>query len=172
MSWCRAQSGTFDQRFFFKVTVLSFGGALSDERSAGTGWPSYTPGRWVLMIMNAAVIWVVTLLVSETGNLLLAGLSWRLLPLTSHSFLFHRLWIWRRCTAPKLRARYGKPDSLNPEECNLQASRNIGVLLQLRNIHQEQKRIDTVCGLSSFWIKSLGQRETESQREANDFLGA
>jgi hypothetical protein len=36
-SWCRAQSGTFDQRsffsFFFKVTVLSFGGALSDERS-------------------------------------------------------------------------------------------------------------------------------------------
>jgi hypothetical protein len=33
MSWCRAQSGTFDQRFFFKVTVLSFWGALSDERS-------------------------------------------------------------------------------------------------------------------------------------------
>jgi hypothetical protein len=35
MSWRRAQSGTFDQRyiFFFKVTVLSFGGALSDERS-------------------------------------------------------------------------------------------------------------------------------------------
>jgi hypothetical protein len=36
MSWCRAQSGTFDQRsyvFLFKVTVLSFGGALSDERS-------------------------------------------------------------------------------------------------------------------------------------------
>jgi hypothetical protein len=34
MSWCRAQSGTFDQRFFFlKVSVLSFGGALSDERS-------------------------------------------------------------------------------------------------------------------------------------------
>jgi hypothetical protein len=33
-SWCRAQSGTFDQRFFFfKVSVLSFGGALSDERS-------------------------------------------------------------------------------------------------------------------------------------------
>jgi hypothetical protein len=23
MSWCRAQSGTFDQRFFFKITVLS-----------------------------------------------------------------------------------------------------------------------------------------------------
>jgi hypothetical protein len=34
MSWCRAQSGTFDQRYFFlKVTVLSFGGVLSDERS-------------------------------------------------------------------------------------------------------------------------------------------
>jgi hypothetical protein len=36
MSWCRAQSGTFDQRDFFfvlEVTVLSFGGALSDERS-------------------------------------------------------------------------------------------------------------------------------------------
>jgi hypothetical protein len=34
MSWCRAQSGIFYQRsFFFKVTVLSFGGALSDERS-------------------------------------------------------------------------------------------------------------------------------------------
>jgi hypothetical protein len=33
-SWCRAQSGTFDQRFFFfKVTVLSFWGALSNERS-------------------------------------------------------------------------------------------------------------------------------------------
>jgi hypothetical protein len=33
-SWCRAQSGTFDQRsFFLKVSVLSFGGALSDERS-------------------------------------------------------------------------------------------------------------------------------------------
>jgi hypothetical protein len=33
-SWCRAQSGTFDQIYiFFKVTVLSFGGALSDERS-------------------------------------------------------------------------------------------------------------------------------------------
>jgi hypothetical protein len=31
-SWCRAQSGTYDQSFFFKVTVLSFGGALSDER--------------------------------------------------------------------------------------------------------------------------------------------
>jgi hypothetical protein len=34
-SWCRAQSGTFDQRsfFFFLKVVLSFGGALSDERS-------------------------------------------------------------------------------------------------------------------------------------------
>jgi hypothetical protein len=36
-SWCRAQSGTFDQRsfffFFLKVSVLSFEGALSDERS-------------------------------------------------------------------------------------------------------------------------------------------
>jgi hypothetical protein len=34
-SWCRAHSGTFDQRsffFFLKFTVLSFGGALSDER--------------------------------------------------------------------------------------------------------------------------------------------
>jgi hypothetical protein len=29
MSWCRAQSGTFDQKF----SVLYFGGALSDERS-------------------------------------------------------------------------------------------------------------------------------------------
>jgi hypothetical protein len=34
MSWCRAQSGTFDQRiFFFKVTVLSSWGVLSDEKS-------------------------------------------------------------------------------------------------------------------------------------------
>jgi hypothetical protein len=35
MSWCRAQSGTSDQRYFFflKVTVLSFWGALSVERS-------------------------------------------------------------------------------------------------------------------------------------------
>jgi hypothetical protein len=34
-SWCRAQSGTFDRElfFFFKVSVLSFGGALSDDRS-------------------------------------------------------------------------------------------------------------------------------------------
>jgi hypothetical protein len=36
-SWCRAQSGTFDQRyfsfFFFKVSVLSYGSALFDERS-------------------------------------------------------------------------------------------------------------------------------------------
>jgi hypothetical protein len=39
-SWCRARFGNFDQRlflffffFFLKVTVLSFGGALSDERS-------------------------------------------------------------------------------------------------------------------------------------------
>jgi hypothetical protein len=34
-SWCRAQSGTFDQRsfFFLKVSALLFGGALSDERS-------------------------------------------------------------------------------------------------------------------------------------------
>jgi hypothetical protein len=36
-SWCRAQSGTFDQRyfsfFFLKVSVLSYGDALSDERS-------------------------------------------------------------------------------------------------------------------------------------------
>jgi hypothetical protein len=32
-SWCRAQSGTFDQRFFFfKVTVLSFLGAPSLTR--------------------------------------------------------------------------------------------------------------------------------------------
>jgi hypothetical protein len=42
-SWCRAQSGTFDQRYYFffslKVTVLSFGGALSDERS-GLSWVS------------------------------------------------------------------------------------------------------------------------------------
>jgi hypothetical protein len=33
-SWCRAQSRAFDQRsffFFFKVTVLSFGGAFSDQ---------------------------------------------------------------------------------------------------------------------------------------------
>jgi hypothetical protein len=34
MSWCQAQSGTFDQRFFSSnVTVLSLWGALSDERS-------------------------------------------------------------------------------------------------------------------------------------------
>jgi hypothetical protein len=35
VSWCQAQSGTFDQRsfFFFKVTVLSLWSALSDERS-------------------------------------------------------------------------------------------------------------------------------------------
>jgi hypothetical protein len=33
MSWCRAQSGTFDQRYvFFKVTVLSFIGAPSLAR--------------------------------------------------------------------------------------------------------------------------------------------
>jgi hypothetical protein len=34
MSWCLAQSGTFDQRFyFFKGNVLSLWGAFSDERS-------------------------------------------------------------------------------------------------------------------------------------------
>jgi hypothetical protein len=34
MSWCRAQSGTFDQRFLFFSKLLSclFRGALSDER--------------------------------------------------------------------------------------------------------------------------------------------
>jgi hypothetical protein len=33
MSWCRTQSGTLTRVFFFKVIVLSFWGALSDERS-------------------------------------------------------------------------------------------------------------------------------------------
>jgi hypothetical protein len=36
MSWCRAQSGTFDQRFFFfffKLQSCLIWGALSDERS-------------------------------------------------------------------------------------------------------------------------------------------
>jgi hypothetical protein len=33
MSWCLAQSETFYQSFFFKGTVLSLWGALSDERS-------------------------------------------------------------------------------------------------------------------------------------------
>jgi hypothetical protein len=33
MSWCRANLGLLTKVFFFKVTVLSFGGALSDERS-------------------------------------------------------------------------------------------------------------------------------------------
>jgi hypothetical protein len=34
----KPKSGTFDQRFFFKVTVLSFWGALSDERSGLSSW--------------------------------------------------------------------------------------------------------------------------------------
>jgi hypothetical protein len=62
MSWCRAQSGTFDQRFFFlfKVTVLSFWGALSDERS----------GLWFVSLCQYSLQWSVSIYIKYLHSVL------------------------------------------------------------------------------------------------------